>query len=412
MLSCLLAELAYAVRRVLLSCVVVAQLVACDSGLAASDAAPGEERDEAGAAPSRDADAVREPAEVGKPARAGDAGGTLAEGVRADAATASPLDAASADAAPLSSDAEAPRPGERSRDFAVGTRRIEIATDGGRVLPVQLWYPALDQAAAEADAGHGIEEFEAPGPRRELLQGLIPDARKACPTLIMHAALDAAPYPRSAPFPLLVYSHHFNGSRFSMFSIAEGLAREGMVVAAPDHVGGSLFERQGGANDALSQFNNEFLQTRAADLRRVLDVLLTPSSALVPIALRGRFDPARVGALGHSLGGFTVGVFSVNDTRVRASAYLAMIPSPALAMLLLDLPKVEQLRTPALYLTAHEDSVVQTLGGEQELSANFNGQPPAAYGASAAALSEALAPELVSVKQHAGRTSQGDAGSP
>ena len=268
---------------------------------------------------------------------------------------------------------------ERSTDFAVGTRRIEITSGAGRVLPVQLWYPAVDGAAAEAEAGHAIEEFEAKGARRDLLAKLVQDARKDCPNLTMHAAIEATPYAHSAPFPLLVYSHHFNGSRFSMFSIAEALAREGMVVAAPDHVNGSLFERKDALSDAASQFNREFLQTRAADLRRLLDVLLDTQAELVPAGLRGRLDAQRVGALGHSLGGITVGVFSVSDTRVRASLYLAIVPSPALLRLPFGLPDPKQFRTPALYLTAQEDATVDGQGGPAELATNYEGQPLPAF---------------------------------
>jgi len=268
---------------------------------------------------------------------------------------------------------------ERTSNFAVGTRRIEMTSGAGRVLPVQLWYPAVDEAGAEARAGHSIEQFEPAGARRELLTRLIADAREDCPNLTMHAAIDAAPYPRSAPLPLLVYSHHFNGSRFSMFSIAEALAREGIVVAAPDHVNGSLFERKDVLTDSAYQFTREFLQTRAADLGRLLDVLLEPQAEVVPAGLRGRLDAQRIGAVGHSLGGITVGLFSVNDTRVRASLYLAIVPSASPLRLAFGLPDPTQFRTVALYLSAQEDAVVAGGGGVAELAANYEDQPLPAF---------------------------------
>ena len=46
----------------------------------------------------------------------------------------------------------------------------------------------------------------------------------------------ARPYPRTASFPLVVFSHHYEGVRFALFSVAERLASLGFVVAAPDHV--------------------------------------------------------------------------------------------------------------------------------------------------------------------------------
>jgi dienelactone hydrolase len=375
-------------RRLLIACL-LGLLPACENIALETDAAPVTPPREAGAPDSQDRDARSELARDAQPggAGAGDASSGAAgldAGARSDAAGASTSadDAAPADVAAPALDgmaAGAVPVSERTRDFAVATRRIDIPGDGGRTLPVQLWYPAVDQAAGEADAGHALEEFEAAGPRRELLKNLIKEAHKDCPNLTMHAAWEAPPYARSAPFPLLVYSHHFNGSRFSMFSIAEGLARAGMVVAAPDHVNGSLFEREDVLSDSLRQFNDEYLQLRAADLKRVLDVLLDANSEVVPVALRGRFDATRVGAVGHSLGGFTVGVFSVNDTRVRATAYLAILPSPSLATLVFSLPPVERLRTPALFLTAHEDTVVEAMGGAEETSRIVNGQAPPAY---------------------------------
>jgi dienelactone hydrolase len=312
-----------------------------------------------------------------------DAGAALQADAGASEAGAAPqLDAASVDAAAMRADAarsDAAAQAERSGDFAAGTRRIEVRASADRVLPVQLWYPALDTAASEASAGHGIADFEPPGARRELLEKLLAQAPEHCPNATMHAAIDAEPYARSAPFPLLVYSHHFDGTRFSMFTIAEALARAGMVVAAPDHVGASLFERKDTVTSALSQISGVFLDERVADLRRVLDEMLDPKAEAVPEGLRGRMDAARVGAIGHSLGGISVGAYSVADTRVRASAYLAIIPSPWLLTLLFGVPEPKQFRTPALYLSAAEDAVVETQGGMQELTANFEGQPLPAY---------------------------------
>lgn len=326
---------------------------------AAMDAAP----------PSSSMDAARTP-DAGSPEGGEDAG---ALPVRPDAAT---LGDAASDAA---SDAQLDAAqSERTSDFAVGTRRIEIRSDGGRSLPVQLWYPAVDSARAEAMTGHTIEDFEQ-GARRQQLTGLITDARAGCPNLTMHAALDAAPYPRSQKFPLVVYSHHFNGSRFSMFTIAEAVARRGIVVVAPDHVNGSLFERRNPLSDSLTQFNEEFLQTRANDLKRLVDVLLDDNAELVPVGLRGRIDPAQVGAAGHSLGAVTMGVYCVKDTRVKSTVYLSMAPYFEEGTLLANLAPPATFRTQALYLAANEDHTIAGTGGMQVVVQNYETQPPPAW---------------------------------
>jgi predicted dienelactone hydrolase len=369
--------------RILRSLLVASVCVACENSADApsmspdpaepsapvdGEAAPGTAQDAAqmsGPKP-QEMDAGREP----------DAQSPQRDAAAMDAASANDS-APSALAASLDADA-APSTAEHTSDFAVGTLRVEIGADGGRTLPVQIWYPARESARAEAEQGHSIEDFEKDA-RRELLTGLIKDARKGCPNLTMHAALDAEPYAQSTLFPLVVYSHHFSGSRFSMFSVAESLAQKGIVVAAPDHVNGSLFERTDELTDSLNQLNDAFLQTRANDLKRVVDVMLDAQAGVIPQGIRGRIDATRVGAAGHSLGGITVGVFSVNDPRVKASAYLAIAPYFELGTLLLTVPKPETFRTPGLYVMASEDAVVASSGGKEQLVANFTGQAPAAW---------------------------------
>lgn len=343
----------------------------------AADAAPGLEdaaspisAAEDATAPSPTMDAASTP-DAGSPPSGADAG---APPLYLDAAT--PGDAATdaaSDAAQLDAGAS-----ERTSDFAVGTRRIELRSDGGRTLPVQLWYPAVDSARAEAMTGHTIEDFEQ-GARRQLLSGLIADARPGCPNLTMHAALDAPPYPRSRKFPLVVYSHHFNGSRFSMFTIAEAVARRGIVVVAPDHVNGSLFERRNLVSDALTQFNEEFLHTRVDDLMRVVDLMLDEDAELVPAGLRGQIDPAQVGAAGHSLGVLTMGLYCVKDTRVKSTVYLSMPPYFETGTLLADLAQPATYRTQALYLAANEDQTIAGTGGMQVVVENYELQPPPAW---------------------------------
>ncbi len=50
--------------------------------------------------------------------------------------------------------------------YAVGSRHTLIHTrDGGRTLPVELWYPATNAARDEPVAGFPVEEFQTE-PRR------------------------------------------------------------------------------------------------------------------------------------------------------------------------------------------------------------------------------------------------------
>lgn len=273
------------------------------------------------------------------------------------------LDAAPVDAGPDSrDDASASEGGTSDAAPVVATTRIEIPTNDGGMLPLQLWYPALESARAEAELGHPVAEFEPAGPRRALIERLLQQAPPGCASQRMHAALDAPVREATEPFPLLVYSHHLEGMRFALFSLAESLVKRGFVVAAPDHAGRTIYDR---TDDLMTadpvgialRFGLDDLRVRAAQIRRSLDVLLDPTAQL-PAGLRGKLDANRVALLGHSLGSATMGVVATADTRVKAAAYLAYPPALTGDIDLLGQPMIQAFRVPALFMLAQEDGSV------------------------------------------------------
>lgn len=267
-----------------------------------------------------------------------------------------------------------------SKDQPVGTTTITIDGRDGRKLPVQLWYPATEEARAQASAGRPSYELEPAGPRREKLKGLLTSGTAGCTNLTMHAAIDATPAAGAERFPLVVVSHHYAGTRISTHSVNEQLARSGFVVAAPDHVGGTLFEYEPSRpNDLSSSLTGEFLKVRAADMSRVLDVLLSETASVVPEGIRGRIDPARVGIYGHSFGAITAGMVVANEPRVKSAAYVAMVVTSAVSQLLVGTPPITRFRVPALYLLAQEDKSAVALGGAPQIRLNFENQTPPAF---------------------------------
>jgi len=304
------------------------------------------------------------------PDRTGSAG---AAGAAAPTAHMAPADDDAGEPHNIQPDA-GPAPGPAS-DYVVGTIRIEIAAHDGRKLPVQLWYPAVEAARAEATMGHPTQEFEPEGQRRTRLTSLITTAPQGCTNRTMHAAIAAQPNGLAAHYPLLVVSHHHSGVRFATFSISERLASLGFVVAAPDHEGDTIYD------DALQQSNAltaDFLQVRAADVRSVIDVLLDASSTVVPDGIRGQLDAMRIGAFGHSLGSLTTGVAAVADQRVKAAAFIAQTPT----IDLLGSPSIASFRVPALYMLAEEDTTnaqVTALYGTDMIRKDFADQKPPAW---------------------------------
>jgi len=138
-------------------------------------------------------------------------------------------------------------------------------------LRATIWYPA------EADAREGTQWT---GPRIVPLFSAGNAARDAEP----------APGPRR---PLIVLSHGNGGAAFQLAWLGTGLARRGYIVVAVNHPG----------NNALEDYTVEGMSLwwlRAVDLSAIIDAML------VDTTFASLIDPARIGAAGHSLGGYTV----------------------------------------------------------------------------------------------------------
>ncbi|MBW2524951.1 MAG: alpha/beta fold hydrolase [Deltaproteobacteria bacterium] len=171
--------------------------------------------------------------------------------------------------------------------FRVGVTTLftSDADDLGRVLPVEVWYPATP-----AD--------DAPIATHEFIVGVLELAAIDSP---MGAVRDAPADLRGAPHPVVLFSHGFGGIRFQSLFLTEFLASHGFVVAAPDHLG-NTFAEMVVASSALESMT--VAQVRPHDVARALDLLLEESQTW-PGILYQLADPHRVGVAGHSFGGFT-----------------------------------------------------------------------------------------------------------
>ena len=143
----------------------------------------------------------------------------------------------------------------------VGFRDILVEADGER-LTTALWYPT--------DA-----------PSRQMTLGPF-----------SMAATSGAPV-GAGPYGLVLISHGTGGGRLNHRVTAIRLAEGGYVVAAPEHAGDSW------RDDRFSGTSANW-RRRPGQLSAVLDRLLADPD------LGQRIDPARIGAVGHSAGGYTV----------------------------------------------------------------------------------------------------------
>jgi predicted dienelactone hydrolase len=152
--------------------------------------------------------------------------------------------------------------------YPAGYRTIDSTdTETARPLRIDLWYPASPSAREIALNYHsGSRGF---------------------------AALDAAPVEER--LPLVVLSPGSFASATSYSWTAEGLARQGFIVAAVSHFGESTVYGPPGA----SRPEPARLWHRPRECSAALDIVLA-DPRFQPIV-----DPARIGAIGHAAGGAT-----------------------------------------------------------------------------------------------------------
>ena len=162
-----------------------------------------------------------------------------------------------------------------SKRYAAGLRDLGFARGAMRPLPTRIWYPASSGA---------------PG------------------------AVTAAAAPARGPFPVVVFSHGLGSQPNDYAAMLARWAQAGFVVAAPVYPHTS---------HGTADFNSYDIVNQPADAAEVLTRLLALNDSTDP--LRGRLDPDRIAAAGHSAGGITTaGLFSaLRDARLKAGIVLA-----------------------------------------------------------------------------------------
>lgn len=247
--------------------------------------------------------------------------------------------------------------------YAVGNRTITLMNVvEGRALNVELWYPA----AARGDRQF-IQDFANGEGERDEILALLADVPEQCTRRETASSRAVEPTSSLETFPLVVFSHCHQCTRYSSFSLAERLASHGIAVAAPDHALNTLF-------DPGALIDGEFLATRARDVSAVLDELLISNSAALPESLQGRFDSARVAVAGHSYGAATTGKVLQDDARFIAGMVIAApVESPVLPGV-----AVANIAEPLLFMVAREDNSI-TEFGNAFIRANFSAAPGPAW---------------------------------
>jgi predicted dienelactone hydrolase len=154
--------------------------------------------------------------------------------------------------------------------------RSNVPGDGPRPVVTEVYYPTTDDAVA--------------GVPREVVSVL------GVPITEIPAYRDVSR--ADGRFPLVVFSHGNNGIRIQSLFFYGHLASHGYVVATPDHHGNTFVDTLLGVVDPTA-FDN-----RPRDMSFLIDQMLQLDAA--PTGLfSGAIDADKIGASGHSFGGYT-----------------------------------------------------------------------------------------------------------
>ena len=154
-----------------------------------------------------------------------------------------------------------------------------------RALTVEIWYPATippgRQQMVEYDQVLGSKN----DPKRPLI-----------PFKFMGRALrDAQPDKTDGPYPLLIVSHGYLGSRFLLTYLTENLASKGYVVVAIDHAESTFQDAAGFASTLLN---------RSLDDLFILNEMAGLGNKNGKTFLAGLPDADNTALIGYSMGGY------------------------------------------------------------------------------------------------------------
>ena len=227
-----------------------------------------------------------------------------------------------------------------------------------RSLTLEVWYPAqLTAGQKELTLYTDVLGAGANNP-----------ARPNTPfTFTGRAARDAAPL-KDKPYPLVIVSHGYPGSRLQMSYLTENLASKGYVVVAIDHLESTRADRAGFASTLLN---------RPLDDQFVLDTVAAWSKPGSGHYLAGVADAEHTALVGYSMGGYgalvaagaavdpaALKLLGVTDT----APFVARAPDPRLRAVVAFAPwggarglwsgaALAGVRVPLLFVAGEQDNI-------------------------------------------------------
>ncbi len=242
--------------------------------------------------------------------------------------------------------------------YQVGTREIHLidpsrneiyGTDPAapREFMAQIWYPAQPDPADQQAQWMPAIKYAAPAIADKLnLPAFILGHLKY---VLANAYLEADPVQDGSLFPVLVFSHGWEGFKEQNIYQVEELASHGYVVIGLSHTYGSILTsfpdgRQfytnqnalpdGVSEEAYDQASNILVKQWAGDIGHLIDQLETPNQSFEFGFLSHILNLDKIGILGHSTGGGAAVEFCLTDERCQAIFGMDIWAEPALPEIL------------------------------------------------------------------------------
>ena len=213
--------------------------------------------------------------------------------------------------------------------------------DNPRRIMIQVWYPAEPKSNNRFAPWVDRADIISPAISRYLkLPSFFLDHLKYART---GAYLDAPSSNVRKSYPLLLFSHGWNGFRSQNSYQVINYASNGFVVIAVDHTYGSVATvfpdgevaynnpqalPEGLPDKEYFPIANRLINQWAGDLGFVLDTLAVMNRDDPAHGLTGKIDLDKVGVFGHSTGGGAAVEFCERDSRCKAGVGLDAYMSP------------------------------------------------------------------------------------
>ena len=256
-------------------------------------------------------------------------------------------------------------------EYLVDPQRVEIYAkdpNAPRELMIQIWYPAVPEKSDQRASWMPGIESAAPAIAAKL--NLPPFVLNHLQYVKANAFWEAPPLPAEEPFPVLIFSHGWEGFKEQNMYQVEELASHGYVVVAINHTYGAIHTLfpdgrallvnqnalpEGVSDEEYDQASDILSRQWSEDIDLILDELAALNQNKESWLPAGSLDLEKVGIFGHSTGGGAAVRFCLTDVRCQALLGMDVWAEPAqTAIREVDLQKPALLLYSETWISADE----------------------------------------------------------